>query len=396
MKKRLNVRRKIAAIILSLIVFLTGCWSNRPLRSLAIVSAVGVDMSGDLLDVSVQLVKASAMGMTEAQGTTQEKAVLNIYLASHSMMYDVRNLFSLVLPKSGYFNHVLLLVISEEVAKQGIADFMDFIDRDHEYDVNQLVVISKGVRASTVLWTDSEAEKIPAKHIAETVRNTKATSQSYEISVYDLLTKINTEGEEATAGVFQFREGSDQSNLMQMDVRGAAVFKGDKLVGWLDPDETVLLNIIQNNPTEVVWDLINPITGKYFNYEFLGHDTSIEPVIKDGKPSIHIKVDTTGGCGINTINGEFPVNGSTVKTMVDAAGASIKKRLEEVIAKVQHEYKSDIFGFGHKIYQTDPAYWDKIKDNWDTIFETLPVEVEVNARITEFSTNLAYERIHIK
>lgn len=378
-------------------LIITGCWSNRPLKTLAIVSAVGVDVTGGLLDVSVQLVKASAMGTSEGQTTGgDEKAVINVSLASKSMMYDVRNLFSLVLPKNGYFNHVLLLVISEEAAKLGIADFMDFIDRDHEYDVNQLVVICKGVRASKVLETESEAEKIPAKHIADTIRNTKATSMAYEVDVYDLLKKINTEGEEATAGVFEFRPGSDQSNLMQMDVRGTAVFKGDRLIGYLDADETVALNIIQGNPTEVVWDLINPITGKYFNYEFLEHNTSIEPVIKDGKVSIRVKVETDGACGINTINGDFPVNSSTVKIMVDAAGASVKERLEGLIDRVQHVFKSDIFGFGHIIYQKDPAYWNQIKDDWDTLFQTLPVTVEVHAKLTEFNTNLAYERIHIK
>lgn len=395
MKKRLSIRRRIAAVILSLIVLLTGCWNNRPLKTLSIVSAVGIDLAGDGVEVSLQLIKASAMGTTEAQAVSPEKAVLTVQLAGTTQHYDARNLFSTVLPKQGYFNHILLFVISEELAKKGVADILEFQDRDHEYDVNELLVISKGVKASTVIYTESEADKIPAKHIADTIRNTVATAQNCETDVYDFLAKINTEGQEATAGVFQFREGSDHSNLMQMDVRGTAAFKGDKLVGWLDPEETQGLNIIENKAEGAVFDIHNPLAeGKFYNWEFVSNTTSVEAVIKDGKPSINVKAEPVGT--INYVNGEFPVNVSTVKTMTEAAGERIKKIIENTVHKAQHEFKSDIFGFGHKIYQTDPAYWNTIKDNWDTMFQTLPVNVEVNAQTKEFGANLTYERVHIK
>lgn len=364
------------------------------MKSLSIVSAMGVDMSGDLIDASVQLIKASTMGVAE-QATSKEKAFLNVGLTGHTLHYGLRNLFSTVLPKEGYFNHVLLMVISEEAAKKGVADILEFIDRDHEIDVNQLLVITKGVKASKLIYTESEVEKISTKHIADTIRNTKATAQSYKISVYDFLVKLNTEGQEATAGVFQFRPGSDQTNLMQMDVRGTAAFKGDKLIGWLDPEETMSLNMIENKATGGVLDVLNPLVpGKYFNYEFLSNKTSVKAVIENGKPSIRIKVEPTGG--ISLITGEFPVNSATVKVMKEAAGDRIKKMIEKTVDRAQHELNSDIFGFGYKIYQTDPAYWNQIKDDWAAIYPTVPVDVEVDAKIKEFGANLAYERIGTK
>jgi spore germination protein KC len=243
--------------------------------------------------------------------------------------------------------------------------------------------------------TGSEADKIPAKHISDTIKNTKATAQSYKISVYDFLEKINTEGQEATAGAFQFRPSSDQTNLMQMDVRGTAVFKGDKLIGWLNPEETMGLNMIENKAAGAVFDVRNPLVpGKYFVYEFLANKTSVKAVIKNGKPSIRIKAKPIGG--INLVTGRFPVNSNTVKLLQEASGDHIKKMLEKTVDRAQHELKSDIFGFGHKIYQANPAYWNQIKDNWDAIYPTIPVDVEVDAKIREFGVNLIYERIRTK
>jgi len=61
----------------------------------------------------------------------------------------------------------------------------------------------------------------------------------------------------------------------------------------------------------------------------------------------------------------------------------MKKRIVNVLGKVQQEYDSDIFGFGKTIRNNMPAVWKSIKGNWDEQFKNLSTEVTVKVNITK-------------
>lgn len=58
---------------------------------------------------------------------------------------------------------------------------------------------------------------------------------------------------------------------------------------------------------------------------------------------------------------------------------NLKANVENLIKKVQKEFKSDIFGFGEMIKRNHPSVWEKIKDNWVDIFPNL--DIKVNSEI---------------
>ena len=214
----------ITILILSAMIFITGCWNNRSLKSVGISAAIGIDEEDDLIDFSLQIAKPSAQGSEQAQ--SQEKGFMFANLAAVTFHGGARNLFTVNLDRDVYIQHVQLIVIGEELAKKGVADALDFWERDHEANINALVVVAKGLKASKVLQAESDVQKIPAFHIVQTIKNTEASSEAYQINLFDALKKMNTEGEEMTQGSFQFSPGSNQSSLQDMDARGAAAFKG--------------------------------------------------------------------------------------------------------------------------------------------------------------------------
>jgi len=273
---------------------------------------------------------------------------------------------------------------------------LEYYERDHEFSMDALVVVAKGLKATKVLQAESDLQDVPAIHIYRTIKNTKATSEAYEISLFDALTRMNTDGAEMTVGSFQFEPGSDETSLQNMDLRGAAAFKGDKLVGWLDKDDTKSLRIIENKLTGGVFEVPNPIEkGTYINYELFSAKSKCQLSIKDNKPSFHIKVEASGG--ISEIHGEkTEVTSSNIKILESAANKVLKQMIEKTLNKAQHEFKSDIFGFGHKLYQDNPQFWESIKDNWDSIYQSMPISVEVKVSTFEFQAGRVFERIETK
>lgn len=387
----------IIVLFLSLTTFLTGCWNNRPLKSISICSAIGIDKPDNEypIEISAQIAKSSALGTTE-QAKSKEKAFVFASLSANTFHGCSRNLFTIHLDRDIYVNHVQLIVIGEEYAKNGVTDALEYWERDHECNMDALVVVAKGLKATKVLQTESELQDVPAIHIAKTLKNTKATSEAYETNLYDALTKMNTEGIEMTLGSFQFEPGSSETSLQNMDARGAAAFKGDKLVGWLDKDDTKSLRIVENEFTGGVFDIANPIEkGKYINYELFSAKTKCELNIEDNKPSFHIKVEARGG--VSEIHGEkTQVTSSNIKILESATNKVLKQMIEKTLYKAQHEFKSDIFGFGHKIYQDNPHYWGKIKDNWDNIYESMSISVDVKVSTFEFQAGRILEEVQIK
>lgn len=389
-KKRLH----ITVVSLLIMLLLTGCWNNRPLKDLGICTAIGIDKPEYYpIEVSAQIAKTSALGtQAEGGGTSGEKAFFYASLKAFTFHGCARNIFTTHLDRDLYVNHVQLIVIGEEYAKLGIADGVEFWERDHECSIDTLVIIAKELQATKVLQAESEYQKVPAVHIVKSIRNTEATSEAYEITLFDALQKMNTEGVEMTLGSFRFEPGSDGTSLDEMDVRGAAAFKGDKLVGWLNKDETKALRITENELTGGVFEVPNPFQeGKYINYELFNASTKYEVSIQNNKPSINIKVEAKGG--ISEIQGDDTVvNESNIEVMESAAGKYIKQQIEKTVSRAQHELNSDIFGIGLQICKSDPQYWETIRENWYDIYQSVPVNVEVNVSTFEFQAGRIFGR----
>lgn len=382
----------IIACTFFIITTSTACWNNRPLKSVSICSAIGIDKPEEYpIEISAQVAKSSALGISEH--AKDEKAYVFASLAAHTFHGCSRNLFTTHLDRDIYVNHVQLILIGEEYAKNGVADALEYWERDHECSVDAIVVVAKGLKATKVLQLESELQDVPAIHIVRAVKNTEATSEAYEISLYEALTKLNSKGYEMTLGCFQFEQGSDGTSLQEMDVRGAAVFKEDKLVGWMDKDDTKSLRIVEDKLTGGVFEIPNPLEkGTYINYELFSAKTKCEFHIKENMPSFRIKVEAKGG--ISEVHGEETyITSSSIKILESATNKVLKKQIEKTIYRAQHKFKSDIFGFGHKIYQNNPEYWETIKDSWDSIYESMPISVEVKSSTFEFQAGRLFERV---
>src|SRR5690606_31796695 len=75
----------------------------------------------------------------------------------------------------------------------------------------------------------------------------------------------------------------------QMRFRGLAVFRGDKLAGWLNEEHSRGYNYIKNNVQSSVGHLMCPDGGK-IGIETLRNKTKVKVKLIDGKPVATINV----------------------------------------------------------------------------------------------------------
>jgi spore germination protein KC len=57
------------------------------------------------------------------------------------------------------------------------------------------------------------------------------------------------------------------------------------------------------------------------------------------------------------------------------------EEVQRLIQKCQQEFKADIFGFGEVIHESNPKQWKDISKNWESTFQSLDINVNVDSRV---------------
>ena len=75
------------------------------------------------------------------------------------------------------------------------------------------------------------------------------------------------------------------------------------------------------------------------------------------------------------------------------AAETIETNIRSLIDKAAREYGSDIFGFGNAVYKKSPAYWNRIKPQWDQIFQKLEIDVSAEVKIKDTANTRSQVKI---
>ncbi|MFE8702864.1 Ger(x)C family spore germination protein [Cytobacillus sp. FJAT-54145] len=385
-----NQKTKLTVILVICILSLTGCWSRNELTELAIVTGMAIDKKGDEYLLTIQVVNPGEL----AGKSTTSRAPVTTYEATGKSIFQAIRRLSKVSAKRLYFSHLRLVVISEEQAKAGISKLLDLMSRDHEFRTDFYTVVSRDERASNVLKILTAIEQNPAEKIFNSIDVSHSFwAPTLGVKLVKLIGEIISEGDNPVlTGILiqgDKEKGNRLSTVEQIEpnayilIDHFAVFKKDKLVGWLDEDESKGHNYITDNVESTVavvdWDEGN------ITFEIRNTETNLDAVMEGGKPKILVNVTTEAQVG-------------EVQAKVDLMSEDTLTRLEEELSKNKEDkmtkavqkakkLESDIFGFGEVIHRKDPKLWGKLKENWNEDgFLQLEVEFKVESQIRRLGT----------
>lgn len=378
-------------ILLILSIFLTGCWNRRELNELAITLALGIDKSEDEYLVSAQVVVPSEVSMSGGKGGSP----VTLIQARGETVYEAIRKMTKVLSRKMYPGHLRMLVISESLAKEGIGDPLDLISRDWELRSDFYVAIARDSTAEEILNIQTPLETIPANKMFNTLKVSEENwAATVGVTLDELIIDLRSDGKEAVlTGILVTGKqelGSSKQNvetitpaaIIKLD--DLAVFRDDKLVGWLTEDESRGYNGIVNQVKNTVGTVSCPEGGKA-NIEVLSFKTKVKGNVKNGSPEVdaQVKIEANVGaleCQIDLTKPE------SIKTLEKAYEKAVEETINHSITSVQEKYETDIFGFGNAIHRSNPKEWKKMKKQWDQHFTELPVNVKVDVKILKTGT----------
>ena len=230
--------KKIISIIFILI--LTGCWNYNEINDLAITTAIAIDKEMDKYKVSVLITNQKK---EEAPSNNNSNFV--IYSGLGKTISEAINEIDLISSKKIYIEHLSVLIISEDIAKEGINDILDFFLRDSSSTKRFEVVIAKNTKALNIIKTITPLESFPSQGIKNNIKIASETvSKSKSVIYNDFIYDIMSKGKNPTLpSIIKTKKHLKLDNL--------AVFKNGKLVNFLSINNSKGVNIINNNVSEM-------------------------------------------------------------------------------------------------------------------------------------------------
>lgn len=361
-------------ILLTLLVNISGCAAYIDINDLPLILGVAMDKGvNDNYILTVEVFKPAGPSKEKETKITTE-----ILQAEGETIFDaVRNL-TIKLGKRAYWTHLKVLIISKDIAKDGISPVLDMFTRSAHIRIEFPVGISNDQAAFNIFYKGKQTINEPVSNlINNTIKSVDKISKYDYIKLYNLIDDISIEGHSAVLPLINMNptEGSKVPS-----VYGVAVFKKDKMVGTLDPTESKTLRLLRNKEKGgllIVQWIENSETEKV-TLEIFKSKTKIQPVHNNNKLTMNIKITSITEIS-EVMNYKIDVlDEKGREKLKKQAENKIKYDIENLMRKLQKDLECDAVGFGKKVKESYPKRWKESQENWSDIFETIPFNISVD------------------
>lgn len=408
-------------IIIFCAVAFSGYLHEQDINDLAYVIAIGFDVGNDdKLKLTFQISIPSANSSGSSGGgdgsSSSEKGVsdtLNQTVECNSFNSGL-NTANNIISKRLNLSHCKFIIFSEELASQGISDYIYTLENNIELRSNCNILVSTStaeefINSSTPILEHSTSKYYEIITTASRYSGytSNATLNTVYTSIADDFSETSTmlgnvqkdessEDESSSSGDSSSEESgssggnssssgqTSSENGMTTDIiiGGIAVFKKDKLVGTLSKEETIPYLIVTDKLKECVVSIPSPFSeGNYIDLHIYDFSKTKNNVKLDSSGP-QITTDVTLKSTI--LSNDFDFDSSSkedIEKIISVASDHLKNQIINYYEKTAREFKSDITGLGKYAVYKFPTINDWENYNWPEKFETATFDVNVEVNI---------------
>lgn len=386
--------KEMLLVILLLLPLLTGCWDSREIEKRATILAIGIDKADHdaeekeaeishrkgkidipqekMIELTVQIAIPGRIPLGPQIGAGEKSPVLVVRAVGHTLE-DALLIIQQEVASEVFLGHLRLIVLNEDVARDGVDRFTDYLRRNPQIRRTAALVVSKE-RASKYMEIQPDLERVPSLYLAEMVDSFIQLGKLPETFLGMFWSILSSKGQDGYLPYFNIK---GKANIQ---INGIAYFKGDKMVGKTDPLQIggFMAGIGAEQGGYGIFVYI-PEMEQEVLVRAVERKTRVKASLKNGKPHIFLKVRYESEIEEVESNAPTYVDKEAIKALEIEFSKMVKEGLEVLIADTQ-EAKSDIFGFGEHFRAKFPDYWNKnvkTKEDWQDIYAELSYDVEV-------------------
>ena len=354
-------------------LILCGCWNYSEIDTLAIVSGMAIDkdMITNKYIVTTEIITSQTQGSSSTISSELYRS------EGDSIFSAARNMIG----KTGlklFWSDAKVVIISESVANEGVIPVIDWANRDANLRSDMWLLIANGNSAAEILKAKVKLNEIVSFHLNDTMNEGQILSKFPESRLWTFIDGLSSEGKSQT--IATVKNELDASTISP-HLSGSAIFKSDKLVGYLDGNETLYMLMIKNKIKEGLITLKN-ISGSdtSITLEIYENKTKLTPIYNNG--AVSLLIDIYPVVTIAEVEGtkDF-MKEESLKTLQSESEKKIEDNIQYLINKLQKNYNSDILGFEDIFEKEKPKASENFKKNKEDIFTNIKTKVNVHLQI---------------
>lgn len=382
------MKKKPAVLIFLCLLMLTGCWDQRELSSITVVTGMAVDKGkNDKYALTVEGLNAQELKGKTATGY----APSIIFTVEGKTISELSQKMNIGISRNLIYSHMKTLIISEEIGREGIMEFLDHLERNREIRDDFDIIVARKTKAADMLRITYHFQKSTALKLFTQIQSmVKNWGGDPNVKLNDVISASTSLGREPVmiAAIIKGnpKKGVSVNNMKKVlpdalvVLDSLAIFKHGKLKGFLPLTDA----------RNYLWidDDINRTSisvpcgkNKYFAVQVYNSKTRKKVRMSAyNKPLIQVDVRSEAYLDAEQCSGNMR-EPETYKRFENLAEKQIKKELLSTIQKVQRKFQSDIFGFGDNLFQQHYQQFKKVKTVWDEKFSEAIVDVNVKVKI---------------
>jgi len=412
------VRRKTLATLLMLLLLpmtLTGCWDRFELEELAFVLLLGIDKGQqDAFAVTAMIAIPNRMAGSSERGGggggSKERPYLITTVEGPTVAAAVEMLGGYI-DRRISVDHATAAFMGEELAREGVMQAMDALIRHWGFRRTNLFVVVKGTAKEFLNKATSDLEQNPQRHLEKIAANYRqygllpahgqihhfvTHASTHYLSPVTYYAALKTED---SPSVRTRTDGTDNTNTVSgslpreggpnLEFVGAAVFRGDKMVGVLTGEENRLLLMVQGRFARGILTIPDPNDPQ--------HHITLD--VRRGRP-VRISADLSGSHP--RITGRIALEAQLFETssgidytepelqeqLEEAFEKYLERRLRELIRKTQ-DWGTDIFGFGYYVARRIATVPEWLAYEWPERYPDAEVDIAVEMTLRRFGTQIS-------
>jgi|CZCB01.1.fsa_nt_gi Ger(x)C family germination protein len=363
----------LISLIICFLFFSSGCWDKKEIEEQAFVIGLALD-KGNKQDnniiVTFQIALPQAF-VAEAQSDEPfwniSMEAANITEAEYQLTKEMNQIPNL--------EHCQVILIGEELAREGLNEYLDFLIRTHEVRRMINIGIVQG-KAKDVLNIDFKTALIPSFVISEMMSDN--SKRNLELTNFMNIGKLHMAD---TLG-YDFILARVIALNDKLDMSGGSVFRGMKMVGWLSGEEIKGIRFLRGDVGSGSLDIELPEEiGKRAMLRIFEAQSILEPEIRDGRLIAKLKLRIEGDITEIISDNENLGETELLKRIQKLFENDIKKKVEKSFKKVQQEYGCDPFMLKEKTKSYYPEFWRQNNEILDEIYRSAKLEIEARVLV---------------
>jgi germination protein, ger(x)C family len=389
--------KRIKFLIL-LLPLLSGCYNYRELNELGITTAVSIDYKDNNFYVIAEVINP----IKQQDASSSNNSPFINYNSSSSSLQDAFRKVVLESPRQLYAAQLEIIVLSEEVVNNHLEEVLEYFARDPEARTEIKIIVAKTEDSTKAITLQTLLTSLSSSNIIKSLDlQSKVLGMSYPVTLNELLNMYIDPYLEVVLPSMtlygNYEIGDEKENITTsspkaiVKIDGSTITKDNKILGYLDLEESKILNLINGKLKETIIKM-NYYDG-YIIFEPNRIKVSRELDIKNNI----IKINISGYSKTKEIQSNIDLKDpKEVEKLNKALNMELEKKITDTFNSIREKYSTDVFGFQELYYRTNYKYFKENCTNWyEDIYPKIKLEVKANVRLYEKGSTLGglrYER----